>query len=54
MLSDGGSGKEGQDDETDGDRVSSIPLPFGQPPPASAGEQISDQDGKLSNVFALN
>ena len=47
MLSHGGSGKEGKDDETDGDRLQSIPLPFGQPPSKSAGKQISDKDGEL-------
>ena len=47
MLSDGGGGKEGEDDETDGDRLSSVPLPFGQSAAASAGEQISDKDGEL-------
>ena len=47
MLSDGGGGKEGEDDETDGDRLSSVPLPFGQSAAASAGEQISDKDREL-------
>src|SRR6266576_4411978 len=51
MLSDGGGGKEGEDDETDGDRVSSIPLPSGQPPSTSAGKQISDKNGKLDLVL---
>ena len=47
MLPDGGSGEEGKDDETDGDRVRSIPLPSGQSPSTSVGEQISDQDREL-------
>ena len=47
MLSHGGSRKEGKDDEADGGRLQSIPLPFVQPPSTPAGKQISDKDREL-------
>ena len=50
MLSHGGSGEEGKDDETDGGGLSSIPLPFGRSSSTSAGEQISDKAGELDVI----